>query len=129
METFRSELFSKGVIDSAQTGSGWVTQFDCLYFTEAFQVLAEEQYAKESFHDFVVAPSLAIVKVNYVRDTDAALAKSQGWQGSMFEAKAPPQHSIVAIITEKGLMYLDPQIGPVTLSHNEINYIQFRLAN
>ena len=116
MEVFRAELFSKGVVDNAQSGSGWVKQFDCLFFTDAFEVLAEEEYTRESFHDFVVAPSLAIVKVNYKRDTDIRAGDTDG-------------HSIVVILTEKGLVYLDPQIGPITLSPTEINSIFFRLAH
>jgi hypothetical protein len=59
---------------------------------------------------------LAIVKVNYHRDTDV-------------RAGDPGYHSIVVMLTEKGVQYLDPQIGPVTLSNAEINSISFRLAD
>jgi hypothetical protein len=120
MDRYKSELFSKGVIDNVQTGSGWTTTFDCVYFVASFRVLAEEEYNKTQFNAINPAPALAIFEICYKRDTDVEYANSKG-----LVAEA---HDICLLLTNKGSYFLDPQIGITTLSKTELESIFFKVG-
>ena len=128
MDRFRSDLFSKGVVDNVQTGSGWTKTFDCVFFCRAFQVLAEEEYNRAAGHDFNQTSSLAIIQVNYYRDGDVGAAKARGWNGQRGAANEPDGHAILVVVTEHGAVLFDPQTGEVHLSLTELQSVFFVLA-
>lgn len=112
--TFQARLFAEGVTVNLPSGSsGWATTFDCVQFDEAFLTYAAEQYHRDAFYTADPAPALAIVRVEYIRDTDLRYA------ASIKPSAAPEGHAILLIVTEMGPKWYDPQTGFVTLSATE----------
>lgn len=109
--TFQARLFAEGVMVSVSSGSsGWDVDFDCVAFTLAFITYAQEQYHRDAFYTAHPAPALAIIRIEYVRDSDLRYA------ASLKPPAAPEGHAILLIITEMGPRFYDPQTGFVTLS-------------
>ena len=110
---FQNELFSKGVVVSIPSGqSGWTTTFNCVQFTRAFEVYAGETYNRDAFTTANPPPFLSIITISYYRDIDVAAAKAQNTK--------PEGHQIMLILTDRGPVFYDAQVGPVQLSRSEL---------
>lgn len=123
LPTFQQELFDHGIQVSSLTGvSGWATTFNCVAFSRAFQTFAAEHYHTDSRFVAIPPPFLAICTVNYIRDTDARYA------ASLTPTQMPELHQILLVITDRGPVWFDPQIGITTLTFTELNSISFKQA-
>lgn len=110
----------------ARYGRAQTDSFDCVFYVMRFRVQAEEEYDKDIHNEFAgsfvtSARSAAIFQVNYLRDSDVNYAKSKGWDGSSFDSsEAPTAHAITLILTNQGNEFVDPQVGKINLSKEEI---------
>ncbi len=121
MSAFKADLFKRGVISSTFTGaSGWDVTFDCVYFCHAFITYAQEEYHKAAERVTNPPPGLAIIWIEYYRDSDLADAAAHH--------KEADGHAILLVLTDHGPIFFDPQTGIVTLSPTEVNSIFFRVA-
>lgn len=112
--TFQARLFAEGVMVNLPAGkSGWDVSFDCIQFDLAFLTYSAEQYHRDTFYTASPASALAIIRIEYVRDTDLRYA------ASLKPPAAPEGHAILLIVTEMGPRFYDPQTGFVTLSTAE----------
>jgi hypothetical protein len=94
-DSFRNSLFREGVVK-------WDVRFDCNHFADTYAALAQLRFFVESFQSRTAAQTLAIGVVWYRPD------KGGG-------------HAINCALTERGLIYIEPQTGAeVTLSESEI---------
>lgn len=85
-DVFRAELFRLGI-------TKWDARFDCNRFAELYSGIAQAVYLRATFHSNHVGGALAIGPYWYRR------ANGQG------------MHAIVQILTERGVVYVDPQTG------------------
>lgn len=91
-EAFRADLFARGV-------TKWDQRFDCNHFASYFVSLAQVQFYRDNFHGRTQAQTLALGVYWY----------HQAGTGS---------HAIVVALTERGLIFIEPQTG-VELSLTE----------
>ncbi len=84
-ETFRHELFALGVMRLDE-------RFDCNRFADAYTSLAQVAFYRASFSRSTRANALALGPVWYQRERGGA-------------------HAVVQALTERGLIYIDPQSG------------------
>lgn len=95
-ESFRASLFREGIVK-------WDARFDCNHFADCYAALAQLKFFTESFHARNAAQTLAVGVVWYRRDVDGG------------------GHAINCALTEKGMVYIEPQTGAeVALSPTEI---------
>jgi hypothetical protein len=119
---YRAELASKHITHYSPT-------FACTYYVMAFRVLAQEEYAAQVRGipgDFPTA--LAIFSIDYYRDTDVRHAKSRGWSGNDDGPLEPTAHCIALVITNRGVVFFDPQSGVLDLSRAEEDSIYLVMA-
>lgn len=96
-DEFRKELFDKGVVK-------WDERFDCNHFASYYISLAQVKFYAKSWNSNTKAQTLAMGIYWYTKDNN---------QGN---------HAIVVILTENGLVYLEPQTGKmVKLTESEKN--------
>jgi hypothetical protein len=81
---FRAEIFRKGV-------AKWDARFDCNHFASYFVALAQTRFYLESFHARTSAKSLGV--------------------GVFWYHSTRGPHAIVAALTERGLLFIEPQTG------------------
>lgn len=84
MAAYHQELFNVGVVN-------WNERFNCTDFTDFFLGYAGAETMVQTFHSAEPAAKPAIFALWYHPNTEI--------EG----------HSIIVIITEKGLIYIDPQ--------------------
>jgi len=90
---FRSELFRQGV-------TKWDPRFDCNHFATYYVALAQTRFYLASFHSSTPAQTLAL--------------------GVMWYQSARGAHAIVMAITDRGLLFIEPQTGDeITLTPAE----------
>src|SRR5574343_24812 len=95
--SFRDSLFREGVVK-------WDEKFDCNHFASFYVALAQLRFFSLNFHSSTAAQSLAVCEFWYKPEW----AKGQG-------------HAIVAAVTERGMVYVEPQTGTeLQLTPNEI---------
>lgn len=100
-QTYRAELSRMGVVK-------WSNRYDCRRFAGFFTELAQSQFFNEAFHSGTPAHTLALGPVWYLR------------------ADGKGGHAIIAALTERGIIYLDPQNGQeVQLTKSERASIYF----
>ncbi len=83
---FRTELSRLGVVN-------WDRRFDCNRFAELYTGVAQIAFFREAFHSSIKAQALAVGPLWYRRDNDLGA------------------HAIVQVLTERGIIYIDPQTG------------------
>ena len=83
--TFREEIFRHGVVR-------WDDRFDCNHFAGYFVALAQTEFYLGAWRSGTPAQSLAIAQFWYITKT------GQG-------------HAIVAALTERGEVFIEPQTG------------------
>jgi hypothetical protein len=83
---YRSELSRLGVVK-------WSNRYDCRRFAGLFTELAQSQFFSQAFHSDTAAHTLALGPVWY-RPENSQVG-----------------HAIIAAMTERGIIYLDPQNG------------------
>ena len=83
--TYRAELSRMGVVK-------WSDRYDCRRFAGFFTELAQNQFFNQAFQSSIPAHTLALGPVWYQK------ADGKG-------------HAIVVALTERGVIYLDPQNG------------------
>ena len=93
-QDFRDILTKQGLVK-------WDNRYDCNHFASLYISLAQAKYAVASFQSYSTAQTLAMAEIWY-RPT---WAKGQG-------------HAIVAIQTEKGLLFIEPQTGEMIVLTN-----------
>lgn len=94
-DEFHNELFRLGV-------TKWNQRFDCNRFAELFTGVAQTMFFRESFHQRTPAQALALGPFWYVRGDGRGA------------------HAIIQVLTERGIIYLEPQTGEhVTLTPAE----------
>lgn len=117
---FDEELARRGL-------SEWSISFDCAFRASLFRDLAEAEYARaqaSSQSSPLSAYSLAMVEVSYLRDTDLADARVRGWDGKDGTPHCPLGHVVIVILTERGLLTVDPTMGTLTtLSDSELDSV------
>ena len=84
-ETFRRELFALGVVR-------WHERFDCNRFVDAYTSLAQVAFYRATFSQSTRANALALGPFWYRRERGGA-------------------HAVVQALTERGVIYIDPQSG------------------
>ena len=94
-ESFRASLFREGVVK-------WDSRFDCNHFADTYAALAQLKFFSENFQSWNAAQTLAVGVVWYRRDDNNG------------------GHAINCALTERGLVYIEPQTGAeVKLSPTE----------
>lgn len=89
-DTFRSEIFRQGV-------TSWDSRFDCNHFATYYAALAQTQFYLSHFQSWTKAESLAV--------------------GTFWYRVPNGAHAIVFALTERGLVFIEPQNGQeVTLT-------------
>lgn len=83
---FRAELFRLGIVR-------WDGNFDCNRFADLYTGVAQIVYFREAFHSSMGAQALALGPFWYRRDDGRGT------------------HAIVQVLTEQGLIFIDPQTG------------------
>jgi hypothetical protein len=103
IDSYRQELFNQGIAISDITGqSGWDTRFNCTDFTDYFLGYAGAKVMVQLSNSWSVGQKPAIFALWYLPDG------------------AKIGHSIVVVITNKGIIFIDPQLqNPVTLTLTE----------
>ncbi len=86
-DEFRAEIFDHGVVK-------WDARFDCNHFAGYYTALAQTKFYLANFHSGTKAQSLA-VGVYWYRPA----------------ASPTKAHAIVAALTERGLVFIEPQSG------------------
>lgn len=84
-DEFRAEIFRKGV-------TKWDEKFDCNHFAAYYVALAQTKFYLDNFHSRTSARSLAV---------------GVYW----FESQRLGPHAVVAALTERGLLFIEPQTG------------------
>jgi len=91
--TFRAELFRLGV-------TKWDGRFDCNHFASFYTSLAQTKFYADNFQSWTSAQSLAV--------------------GTFWYVSARGPHAIVVAITERGVVFIEPQTGQeITLTPGE----------
>ena len=85
-DDFRSEIFRNGV-------TKWEPRFDCNHFAAYYVALAQTRYYLANFHSGTAPQSLAVGVFWYRPNV------------------GPNGHAIVMALTERGVIYLEPQDG------------------
>ena len=119
---FKTELTRYGIKGDFPLQSGWTETWECGQFVQAFRVFAALEYDQDIklYRPANPAPALAIIWINYTPDTEIVYAKSK---------KIPIRgHAIVAVLTDVGVIFVDPQVGEVHLSEAELKSIFFVIA-
>lgn len=99
---WRSDLFDKGVVH-------WDNRFDCNKFAASYCAAAQIEFYNATFHSRTNAQALAIGEMWYRPDN------------------AKTNHAIVIVISERGIIYIEPQNGKeVKLSNKEKSSIYFK---
>lgn len=100
-ERFRADLFAKDVV-------GWEGRFDCNKFAAAYAAGAQLEFYRDTWG---------------TRAPGQALAVGEVW----YEAAGRGPHAIVAAITERGVVFIEPQSGKeVRLTPGELASITFK---
>lgn len=84
-ESFRSDLFKKGVVK-------WDERFDCNHFAAYYVALAQIRFFEASFHSSTPAKTLALAPY-WVRSSPNTA------------------HALVVALTDRGIVYIEPQTG------------------
>ncbi len=108
-EKFREHLFKEGI--PVGTKMAWSEQFNCVGFTDLYIGLARIELFQQAFHveNQKELGLPAILAVWYQPDD------------------SDTGHSIVAIVTNKGLIFIEPQTGKILqLSQSELNSVWHR---
>lgn len=105
-QRFRADLHAKDVV-------GWEGRFDCNKFAAAFCAGAQLEFYRDNFHARTPAQALAVGEVWYQPERPGR----GGAAG----------HAIVAAITERGVLFIEPQSGEeVRLTPGELASITFK---
>ena len=100
-EDWKADLFDKGV-------TKWEGRFDCNKFAASFCAAAQLEFYRDKFHSWTAGQALAVGEVWY------------------YAAGRGP-HAIVAAITERGVVYIEPQTGKeLRLTQAEESSIYFK---
>lgn len=83
-DAFRSEIFRQGV-------TKWDERFDCNHFATYYAALAQTKFYLANFQSRTPAQSLAV--------------------GTFWYRSARGNHAIVMALTERGLLFIEPQTG------------------
>lgn len=86
-DNFRDVLSRQGLVK-------WDERYDCNHFAALYVALAQTQFAVAAWHSTTPAQTLALAEVWFV--PGGAGAKG---------------HAIVAAVTERGLLFIEPQTG------------------
>lgn len=106
-ERFRADLFAKDV-------TGWEGRFDCNKFAAAYCAGAQLEFYRDNFHARTPAQALAVGEVWFKPERPARAGDASG-------------HAIVAAITERGVVFIEPQTGnEVRLTAGELASIYFK---
>jgi hypothetical protein len=106
-ERFRADLFAKDV-------TGWEGRFDCNKFAAAFCAGAQVEFYRDNFQSRTPAQALAVGEVWYQPERRARPGDASG-------------HAIVAAITERGVVFIEPQTGQeVRMTPGELASIYFK---
>lgn len=116
MRRFRSELFRKNVPVNSARG-GWQTRFNCTAFTDLFIGNAGTEMMTEQWQSGQSTARPAILALWYIPDNGPR--ESNG---------SPQRHCITLVLTDGGPVFVDPQVGEVKLSQNELRTIVHRRA-
>lgn len=88
-DSYRRDLFDRGV-------TKWDERFDCNHFASFYVAKAQVEYYLANFHASTPAQTLALAEVWYV------------------PGRSPGKgHAIVAALTDRGLLFVEPQTGGV----------------
>jgi hypothetical protein len=85
-QNFRAVLNQQGLVK-------WDERYDCNHFAALYVALAQSQYTVAAWHSNTKAQTLALAEVWYRPGAGAV------------------GHAIVAAVTERGLLFLEPQNG------------------
>lgn len=112
IDSYRNELFHLNVVVSDVTGqSGWDQRFNCTDFTDLFLGYSGAKVMNQLRTSWSLGQKPAIFAVWYMPDSEIGKINQVG-------------HSIVLIITNKGFVFVDPQLeNPVHLTATELNSI------
>lgn len=95
-DTFRSVLFDVSRL------SKWDARYDCNHFAALYIAVAQAKFAAAAWHSNTPAQTLALAEVWYRPD------------------RSTTGHAIVAAVTDRGLVYIEPQTGhTIVLSNTE----------
>jgi hypothetical protein len=98
---WRADIFDKGV-------TKWDGRYDCNKFAASFCAAAQLEYYRDKFHSWDKGQALAVGEIWYRPDVGGA-------------------HAIVAAVTERGVLFIEPQNGQeVKLSPKELAGIFFK---
>lgn len=90
--------------------SGWESKFNCVHITSLYVELAQLKFASKNFSYASKAEALAIGEIWYHPD----------------KFKEGLDHAIVAVYTNKGLLFIEPQTGnEMKLSDTEMKSIKY----
>jgi hypothetical protein len=119
MERFREDLSRKDVpVNEIRGDSGWRQGFNCTAFTDLFLGNAAAELMVDQWHNSVQADRPAIVAVWYTPDRAKVDPRTH----------RRPAHSVVLILTDTGAVFVDPQLGEIKLSSNELRTVTHRRA-
>lgn len=83
---FRREIFRQGVVR-------WDNRFDCSHFADYYRALAQTRFYRAYYQSWTPAQTLAI---------------GTFWYNPL---AGGPAHAIVMAVTERGLIFIEPQTG------------------
>jgi hypothetical protein len=100
-QNFRDVLNKQGLVH-------WDSRYDCNHFAALFVALSQAKYTVAAWHGNTKAQTLALAEVWYRPGAGAG------------------GHAIVAAVTERGLLFLEPQTGkeiPLTAAERRTIYL------
>jgi hypothetical protein len=101
-ERWKADLFAKDVV-------GWEGRFDCNKFASSYCAAAQLEFYRDKWGTRSPGQALAVGEVWYQPD------------------RSPTGHAIVTAITERGVLFIEPQTGrEVRLSKAELASITFK---
>lgn len=110
IQAYRDEVSHIGVGISNAGSSGWDLRFNCTDFTDLFLGYAGARVCAQLWLSSSTGQKPAVFALWYIPDRSRAA-----------NSAAPEGHSIVAILTDHGVTFVDPQLqDPVTLSPTEL---------
>lgn len=121
-QRYRNFLFGPlGVpISEVSYRTGWTPRFNCVFFSEAYVLLAGAELNGVSFHSWVAADRPAVFVTFYTPDN-----------GPVDDKGNRIHHSIVLLLTDEGPKFIEPQMswtatGEVKLSPAELASVYYK---
>lgn len=105
---FRMSLSRSGLGVAANGRGSWDTRFNCYALAWGYITQASIELAREKWHSYSAATRPAMVAVSYRPDAPAAAGEQN------------VAHTVVLVVTERGPVFIDPQLGEVALSAHEL---------